>query len=44
MGPKKCGVCEEAQSKYKCPSCLIPYCSLTCFKKHKGSISGHYVT
>ncbi|XP_019165894.1 PREDICTED: zinc finger HIT domain-containing protein 3 isoform X1 [Ipomoea nil] len=35
MGPKKCGVCEEAQSKYKCPSCVIPYCSLTCFKKHK---------
>ncbi|KAL3623958.1 hypothetical protein CASFOL_032774 [Castilleja foliolosa] len=25
MGPKKCEVCEESQSKYKCPSCLIPY-------------------
>jgi len=36
MGPKKkCGVCDEAQSKYKCPTCLIPYCSLLCFKKHK---------
>ncbi|KAK4418469.1 Zinc finger HIT domain-containing protein 3 [Sesamum alatum] len=35
MGPRKCEVCEEAQSKYKCPSCLIPYCSLACFKKHK---------
>ncbi|KAK6164314.1 hypothetical protein DH2020_001178 [Rehmannia glutinosa] len=35
MGPRKCEVCEKAQSKYKCPSCLIPYCSLACFKKHK---------
>ncbi|PIN19444.1 putative MYND Zn-finger protein/hormone receptor interactor [Handroanthus impetiginosus] len=35
MGTKKCEVCEEAQSKYKCPTCLIPYCSLACFKKHK---------
>lgn len=34
--PKKgCKVCEEAESKYKCPACLIPYCSLVCFKKHK---------
>ncbi|XP_023733465.1 uncharacterized protein LOC111881278 isoform X2 [Lactuca sativa] len=34
--PKKnCKVCEKAVSKYKCPSCLIPYCSLVCFKKHK---------
>ncbi|KAK1355924.1 Zinc finger HIT domain-containing protein 3 [Heracleum sosnowskyi] len=32
---KKCKVCEEADSKYKCPACLIPYCSLGCFKKHK---------
>eukprot|EP00268_Persea_americana_P022977 TRINITY_DN22715_c0_g1_i3.p1 TRINITY_DN22715_c0_g1~~TRINITY_DN22715_c0_g1_i3.p1 ORF type:complete len:202 (+),score=43.53 TRINITY_DN22715_c0_g1_i3:160-765(+) len=35
MGPKQCEVCKDAQSKYKCPSCLIPYCSLACFKKHK---------
>ncbi|CAL5427271.1 unnamed protein product [Camellia sinensis] len=35
MGPRKCQVCEEAQSKYKCPTCLIPYCSVVCFKKHK---------
>ncbi|KAM7496186.1 hypothetical protein LguiA_020600 [Lonicera macranthoides] len=34
-GKKKCKVCEEAESKYKCPNCLIPYCSLVCFKKHK---------
>ncbi|KAK4582672.1 hypothetical protein RGQ29_025748 [Quercus rubra] len=35
MGPRKCEVCNEALSKYKCPSCLVPYCSLVCFKKHK---------
>ncbi|KAI7983277.1 Zinc finger HIT domain-containing protein 3 [Camellia lanceoleosa] len=35
MGPRKCQVCDEAQSKYKCPTCLIPYCSVVCFKKHK---------
>lgn len=33
--PRKCEVCDEVQSKYKCPTCLIPYCSLLCFKKHK---------
>ncbi|KAL6564559.1 hypothetical protein OROMI_016009 [Orobanche minor] len=35
VAPKKCEVCEKALSKYKCPICLIPYCSLVCFKKHK---------
>ncbi|XP_059626133.1 uncharacterized protein LOC132269109 [Cornus florida] len=35
MGPKKCQVCDEATSKYKCPTCLIHYCSVVCFKKHK---------
>ncbi|KAJ4728386.1 Zinc finger HIT domain-containing protein 3 [Melia azedarach] len=35
-GPvRQCQVCNEAQSKYKCPSCLSPYCSLVCFRKHK---------
>ncbi|XP_074269444.1 uncharacterized protein LOC141592605 isoform X2 [Silene latifolia] len=35
MGPQQCLVCSEAKSKYKCPTCVIPYCSLACFKKHK---------
>ncbi|KAL4375933.1 hypothetical protein GQ457_02G016320 [Hibiscus cannabinus] len=36
-GPsRQCQVCNQAQSKYKCPSCLVPYCSLACFKTHKG--------
>ncbi|BBN17952.1 zinc finger HIT domain-containing protein 3 [Marchantia polymorpha subsp. ruderalis] len=34
MAPK-CGVCVEAESKYKCPNCLTPYCSLACYKTHK---------
>ncbi|XP_021767445.1 zinc finger HIT domain-containing protein 3-like [Chenopodium quinoa] len=35
MGPQQCKVCNDAKSKYKCPACLVPYCSLACFKKHK---------
>ncbi|CAN7081911.1 unnamed protein product [Brassica oleracea var. botrytis] len=31
-----CGICEIVVSKYKCPCCLVPYCSVGCFKKHKG--------
>lgn len=30
-----CKVCEKEESKYKCPTCRAPYCSLICFKKHK---------
>ncbi|OMO91438.1 Retrotransposon gag protein [Corchorus capsularis] len=38
-GPsRQCQVCNQAQSKYKCPSCLVPYCSLACFKRHKGTV------
>ncbi|XP_066312824.1 uncharacterized protein [Miscanthus floridulus] len=35
MGGRSCCVCKEAPFKYKCPSCRTPYCSVTCFKKHK---------
>ncbi|KAJ0983902.1 hypothetical protein J5N97_002258 [Dioscorea zingiberensis] len=35
MGLRQCEICKEAQSKYKCPSCLTPYCSVVCFRKHK---------
>ncbi|XP_041008866.1 zinc finger HIT domain-containing protein 3 isoform X2 [Juglans microcarpa x Juglans regia] len=35
MGPRLCEICNETQSKYKCPACLVPYCSVVCFKKHK---------
>ncbi|XP_020873899.1 zinc finger HIT domain-containing protein 3 isoform X3 [Arabidopsis lyrata subsp. lyrata] len=30
-----CDICKKLVSKYKCPSCLVPYCSLGCFKIHK---------
>jgi len=29
-----CLVCTRKVSKYTCPSCNIPYCSVDCFKKH----------
>ncbi|XP_046997366.1 zinc finger HIT domain-containing protein 3 [Schistocerca americana] len=32
-----CNVCELGKSKYKCPECLISYCSLDCWKTHKSS-------
>lgn len=32
-----CGVCKDAESKYKCPACFVRYCSLACFKVHKES-------
>uniref|UniRef100_A0A7S1JIA6 HIT-type domain-containing protein n=1 Tax=Eutreptiella gymnastica TaxID=73025 RepID=A0A7S1JIA6_9EUGL len=31
---KLCAVCEEKPSKYKCPNCVIPYCSASCYKEH----------
>ncbi|KAF9546866.1 hypothetical protein EC957_009318 [Mortierella hygrophila] len=32
---KICFVCNTHESKYKCPTCTQPYCSLVCYKKHK---------
>ncbi|XP_077021164.1 zinc finger HIT domain-containing protein 3 [Tamandua tetradactyla] len=29
-----CVICLE-KPKYRCPGCRVPYCSLTCFRKHK---------
>ncbi|KAL2263583.1 hypothetical protein VTK26DRAFT_6144 [Humicola hyalothermophila] len=33
--PKLCGVCGTQPSKYKCPRCSMPYCSVACSKQHK---------
>ncbi|XP_032902062.1 zinc finger HIT domain-containing protein 3 isoform X1 [Amblyraja radiata] len=33
---KICGVCEEQAPKYRCPICDLRYCSVGCYKKHKG--------
>nr|XP_012416901.1 PREDICTED: zinc finger HIT domain-containing protein 3 isoform X3 [Odobenus rosmarus divergens] len=29
-----CVICLE-KPKYRCPACRVPYCSVTCFRKHK---------
>lgn len=29
-----CVICLE-KPKYRCPACCVPYCSVTCFQKHK---------
>ncbi|XP_068834569.1 zinc finger HIT domain-containing protein 3 isoform X4 [Capricornis sumatraensis] len=34
-GTAVCVVCLE-KPKYRCPSCRVPYCSLPCFRRHKG--------
>uniref|UniRef100_A0A5S6QKJ1 HIT-type domain-containing protein n=1 Tax=Trichuris muris TaxID=70415 RepID=A0A5S6QKJ1_TRIMR len=31
-----CCVCSHADSKYKCPLCQNPFCSVDCYKIHKG--------
>ncbi|CAH8847968.1 unnamed protein product [Trichobilharzia szidati] len=30
-----CIICTTETSKYKCPVCISPYCSLVCYKAHK---------
>jgi len=30
-----CQVCEETAAKYKCPTCVVPYCSVNCFRSHR---------
>ncbi|EJD02681.1 uncharacterized protein FOMMEDRAFT_146559 [Fomitiporia mediterranea MF3/22] len=32
-----CQICEEVESKYACPGCEVLYCSVACYKRHKGS-------
>ncbi|XP_066118870.1 zinc finger HIT domain-containing protein 3 [Saccopteryx bilineata] len=33
-----CVICLE-KPKYRCPACRVPYCSVTCFRKHKEQCS-----
>eukprot|EP00033_Pygsuia_biforma_P002491 GCRY01002761.1.p1 GENE.GCRY01002761.1~~GCRY01002761.1.p1 ORF type:complete len:143 (+),score=33.80 GCRY01002761.1:160-588(+) len=37
MNPQQCEVCLNTFQKYTCPQCQIKYCSVDCFKKHKGN-------
>ncbi|CAI7787170.1 unnamed protein product [Closterium sp. NIES-54] len=34
-GQQQCVVCQSQTAKYKCPTCLSPYCSVACCRKHK---------
>lgn len=29
-----CQVCRQCESRYKCPRCQLPYCSVACYKEH----------
>ena len=31
----RCGICEKAEAKYRCPGCLVRTCSLRCVLRHK---------
>ncbi|EDR11578.1 uncharacterized protein LACBIDRAFT_313928 [Laccaria bicolor S238N-H82] len=35
--PVQCKICNVEESKYTCSQCMAPYCSVPCYKKHKGS-------
>lgn len=41
VGAETCGVCQEKPSKYRCPGCKAPYCSLACNKLHKSGTGGN---
>ncbi|KAF9782502.1 hypothetical protein BJ322DRAFT_1101079 [Thelephora terrestris] len=30
-----CQICQTSESKYNCPKCMIPYCSLGCYRTHQ---------
>lgn len=34
-----CSVCQEHQSRYTCPRCQTPYCSVGCYRNHTKSTS-----
>ncbi|PFH46189.1 hypothetical protein AMATHDRAFT_156059 [Amanita thiersii Skay4041] len=33
-----CDICSSNQSKYTCSTCFILYCSVPCYKQHKGEV------
>ena len=32
-----CKICNSTESKYKCPKCIIKYCSVSCYKIHSSN-------
>ncbi|KAF2357334.1 Zinc finger HIT-type [Trinorchestia longiramus] len=43
MSTENCKICRNNAAKYKCPSCLLKYCSVPCYKTHKSSSSDEAV-
>ncbi|KAF5385853.1 hypothetical protein D9615_002680 [Tricholomella constricta] len=40
--PAKCDICSTNESKYTCSACMIVYCSVACYKRHKEeTCTGH---
>ncbi|WVN86509.1 uncharacterized protein L203_101673 [Cryptococcus depauperatus CBS 7841] len=39
-----CKVCHKIPSKYRCSTCPIRYCSVACYKEHKGSCTDNTYT
>ncbi|KAG1785357.1 uncharacterized protein HD556DRAFT_1458820 [Suillus plorans] len=45
MPPRSCHVCNENESKYTCSKCRATvYCSVACYKRHKGITKTHAST
>lgn len=36
---KPCNVCKQSISRYTCPRCQIPYCSVDCYRNHTSQTS-----
>ncbi|KAB0793396.1 hypothetical protein PPYR_13016 [Photinus pyralis] len=34
---KPCIICKDKEGKYKCPTCLVYYCSVTCCNEHRNT-------
>lgn len=39
ISAETCSICHENLSKYRCPRCSAPYCSLACNKAHRSGVS-----
>ena len=33
-GSEICNVCRQSESRYTCPRCKMPYCSVACYRQH----------
>ena len=37
---RECAVCRQNESRYQCPKCQLPYCTVACYRIHNSSSSG----